>query len=75
MKRKVCIAVHSRANYGRIKTVMREIDKHPLLELQLIVGSSALLTRFGSAINNIRADGFKELATVSSIFISNSHLP
>ncbi|MBO8221426.1 UDP-N-acetylglucosamine 2-epimerase [Prochlorococcus marinus] len=67
MKRKVCIAVHSRANYGRIKTVMREIDKHPLLELQLIVGSSALLTRFGSAINNIRADGFKELATVSSI--------
>ena len=67
MKRKVCIAVHSRANYGRIKTVMREIDNHPLLELQLIVGSSALLTRFGSAINNIRADGFKELATVSSI--------
>ena len=67
MTRKVCIAVHSRANYGRIKTVMREIDNHPLLELQLIVGSSALLTRFGSAINNIRADGFKELATVSSI--------
>ena len=67
MTRKVCIAVHSRANYGRIKTVMREIDRHPLLELQLIVGSSALLTRFGSAINNIRADGFKELATVSSI--------
>ena len=67
MVRKVCIAVHSRANYGRIKTVMREIDNHPLLELQLIVGSSALLTRFGSAIDNIRADGFKELATVSSI--------
>ncbi len=67
MVRKVCIAVHSRANYGRIKTVMREIQKHPLLELQLIVGSSALLTRFGSAIDNIRSDGFKELATVSSI--------
>ena len=67
MIRKVCIAVHSRANYGRIKTVMREIDNHPLLELQLIVGSSALLTRFGSAIDNIRADGFKELASVSSI--------
>ena len=67
MVRKVCIAVHSRANYGRIKTVMREIDNHPLLELQLIIGSSALLTRFGSAIDNIRADGFKELATVSSI--------
>lgn len=67
MKRKICVVVHSRANYGRIKTVMREISCHPSLELQLVVGSSALLERFGSAINNIRADGFKELATVSSI--------
>ena len=41
--RKVCVVVHSRANYGRIKTVMREIQNHPDLELQLIVGSSALL--------------------------------
>ena len=61
MKRKICVVVHSRANYGRIKTVMREISCHPSLELQLVVGSSALLERFGSAINNIRADGFKEL--------------
>ena len=67
MKRRICVVVHSRANYGRIKTVMREISCHPSLELQLVVGSSALLERFGSAINNIRADGFKELATVSSI--------
>lgn len=65
--RKVCIVVHSRANYGRVKTLMRAIDQHPDLELQLIVGSSALLHRFGAVINIIREDGFKESAVVHSI--------
>ena len=40
--------------------------------MQLIVSSSALLTRFGSAIDNIRADGFKEQAIVSSIIEGES---
>lgn len=67
MKRKVCVVVHSRANYGRIKTVMREITRHEALELQLIVGSSALLHRFGSVIDVIRDDGFQVAAVVHSI--------
>lgn len=67
MPRKVCIVVHSRANYGRIKSVMRAIQEHPELELQLIVGSSALLHRFGPAIDVIRADGFRESAVVHTI--------
>lgn len=65
--RRVCVVVHSRANYGRIKTVLRAIADHPDLELQLVVGSSALLHRFGSAIDVIRRDGFKEAAVVHSI--------
>lgn len=67
MKRKVCVVVHNRANYGRIKTVMREISRHPELELQLVVGSSALLHRFGSVVNVIRNDGFEVSAVVHSI--------
>ena len=65
--RKVCVVVHSRANYGRIKTVMREIQNHPDLELQLIVGSSALLHRFGKVVDIIRADGFEPASVVHSI--------
>ncbi|OOY34302.1 UDP-N-acetylglucosamine 2-epimerase [Solemya velum gill symbiont] len=65
--RKICVVVHSRANYGRIKTLMRAVDKHPDLELQLLVGSSALLHRFGSVIDIIRKDGFSETAVVYSI--------
>lgn len=63
-KRKICIAVHSRANYGRIKSVMRAVDEHPDLDLQLIVGASAMLERYGRAIDQIRADGFKPNATL-----------
>lgn len=66
-KRKVCVVVYSRANYGRIKSAMQAIKDHPDLELQLVVGASALLRRFGSVINVIRADGFTEDAVVHAI--------
>ena len=65
--RKVCVVVASRANYGRIKSVLQAIDSHPELELQLIVGASALLYRFGKVVDVIRADGFKVTAQVYSI--------
>ena len=66
-KRKICIVVNSRANYGRIESVMRAVQDHPGLELQLIVGASALLYRFGKVADLIRADGFEVSANVYSI--------
>ena len=65
--RKICVVVNSRANYGRIKSVLTAIKAHPNLELQLITGASALLHRFGSVIDLIRNDGFEPNATVYSI--------
>ena len=65
--RKVCVIVNSRANYARIKTVLRSIRAHSSLELQLIVGASALLHRFGSVVNVIREDGFVPDSVVHSI--------
>ena len=66
-KRRICIVVNSRANYGRIKSVMRAVQNHPNLELQLIIGASALLYRFGNVADLIRSDGFEASATVYSI--------
>lgn len=57
--RKICVVVASRANYGRVKYLMKAIKEHPKLELQLIVGASTLLERFGSAVNVIKEDGFE----------------
>ena len=44
---KIAIILASRANYGRLLSVMRAVRDHPALELQLIVGASALLDRYG----------------------------
>lgn len=66
-RRRVCVIVNSRANYGRIKSVMRAVQQHPGLELQLIVGASALLSRFGNVRDVILSDGFQPQATVHSI--------
>ncbi len=58
-KLKICVVVNSRANYGRIKSVLHEINKHTGLELHLIVGASALLYRFGNVKEIIESDGFE----------------
>jgi UDP-hydrolysing UDP-N-acetyl-D-glucosamine 2-epimerase len=63
----VCVVVNSRANYGRIKSFLRAAQNHDELELQIIAGASALLYRYGSAIDVMRRDGFKPDAIVHSI--------
>jgi UDP-hydrolysing UDP-N-acetyl-D-glucosamine 2-epimerase len=62
--RKICIVVGSRANYSSIKSVMRAVQAHPELELQLVLGASALLDRYGAVANLVRADGFEPQAEV-----------
>ncbi len=62
--KKVCVVVASRANYGRVKYLLKAIQAHPDLELQLVVGASTLLERFGPAIDVIRKDGFKPLRSI-----------
>ena len=56
--RKICVVIGSHANYSSIKSAMRAIQAHPELELQLVVGASALLDRFGSIVDIVEADGF-----------------
>ncbi len=67
MSRKICVVLNSRANYGRIKSVMREVVRHPKTELQLIVGASALLDRFGNVASILEQDGFEISARLYSI--------
>src|SRR5215510_1146448 len=62
--RKVCVVVGSRANYSSIKSAMQAIQQHPELELQVVVGASALLDRYGEVVNLIEKDGFKPASRV-----------
>ena len=62
--RKVCVVIGSRANYSSIKSVMVAIQDHSSLELQLVLGASALLDRYGAVAEQIKEDGFEPLAEV-----------
>ena len=65
--RRICIVVGSRANYSSIKSVMCAVRATPELQLQLVIGASALLDRFGSVVDVIEADGFQPDAKVTMI--------
>lgn len=62
--RKVCVVVASRANYGRVKSLLKAIQADPRLELQVIIGASALLPRFGDLQAILRKDGIEPKAVV-----------
>lgn len=63
-KRRICVLVTARPSYSRIRSALRAIQDHPNLELQLVVAASALLERYGSAIQAIEHDGFVPKARV-----------
>jgi len=63
-RRRVCVVITARPSYARVKSVMEAINEHPDLELQLVVGASALLERYGPVVDVIRADGFEPNAVV-----------
>lgn len=63
-KRRICVLVTARPSYSRIRSALKAIQAHPDLELQLVVGASALLERYGNAIHAIEHDGFEPSARV-----------
>ena len=65
--RKICVVVTARPSYSRVKTALKAIDEHPELELQLVVAASALLDRYGSAVQYIESDGFEIKSRVFNI--------
>lgn len=67
MRRKICVVVTARPSYSRVKTALLAIKNHPELELQLVIAASALLDRYGSAINYIEKDGFTISAKVFNV--------
>ena len=63
-KRKICVVVTARPSYSRIKSALTAIQEHPDLELQLVIAGSALLDRYGNAVDFIEKDGFPIAAKV-----------
>lgn len=66
IRRKICVILADRANYGRLKPVMKAITDHPDLELQVLATGTMPLERFGKAVGIVEQDGFR---VDSQIFI------
>ena len=56
--RKIALVTGSRAEYGLLYWLMREISEDPELELQIIVTGSHLSPEFGLSYKQIEEDGF-----------------
>jgi len=57
-RRKICVVLVDRANYGRLKPVMSAIARRPGLELQTIAAGTMVLERFDQPVRIVREDGF-----------------
>ena len=59
IKRKVCVVTGTRAEYGLLYPVLKEIQGRKELSLQLVVTTAHLTNEFGLTYKQIEKDGFK----------------
>tara|TARA_Y100001933_G_C19013003_1_gene569739 strand:- start:6034 stop:7185 length:1152 start_codon:yes stop_codon:yes gene_type:complete len=56
---KIAVFINSRANYGRIKSFLKEAKSNKSIELKIVVGASGLLPKYGKVLDLIKQDGFQ----------------
>jgi GDP/UDP-N,N'-diacetylbacillosamine 2-epimerase (hydrolysing) len=71
-KRKICVVTGSRAEYGLLSWLMREIKADADLELQIIATGMHLAPQFGMTRDEILGDGFCIDAEVEMLLASDS---
>lgn len=72
--RRICVVTGSRAEYGILYWLLREIREDPQLQLQLIATGMHLAPEFGSTWRAIEADGFPIDRKVEMLVASDSEL-
>ena len=71
-KRKICVVTGSRAEYGLLYWLMKEIQNDSDLKLQLVVTGMHLSPEFGLTYTAIEADGFNIDAKVEMLLSSDT---
>ena len=72
MKRKIAVVTTSRADYGHLYWPLRELEKHPGVQLELLALGAHLSPEFGSTIREINKDGFAIAAQIECLLSSDS---
>lgn len=61
MKRKILFITGTRADYGKMKSLMRKIDESDNFELMIFVTGMHMLKKYGSTWIEIKKDGFRNI--------------
>jgi UDP-hydrolysing UDP-N-acetyl-D-glucosamine 2-epimerase len=64
---KIAVATFGRSDYGLLRNVLFEIQRHPELELAVIAAGSHFLEKFGNPIDEVRRDGHKFVVEIDCI--------
>ncbi len=72
MPRKICVVTGTRADYGLLYWLLKEIKDDPDLELQIIATGMHLSPEFGSTYKIIEEDGFFTDAKVEMLLSSDT---
>jgi UDP-N-acetylglucosamine 2-epimerase (non-hydrolysing)/GDP/UDP-N,N'-diacetylbacillosamine 2-epimerase (hydrolysing) len=72
MPRKICVVTGTRADYGLLYWLLKEIKNEPALELQIIATGMHLSPEFGSTYKIVEEDGFIIDAKVEMLLSSDT---
>ncbi len=73
-KRKVCVVLTSRTHYGRSLLTLKALRDHPNVELQIVLGASAILDKYGNIEKELAREGFKVDRKVTMLLEGQNHL-
>jgi UDP-N-acetylglucosamine 2-epimerase (non-hydrolysing)/GDP/UDP-N,N'-diacetylbacillosamine 2-epimerase (hydrolysing) len=65
-KRKICFVTGTRADYGLIRPVIKEVEQKANMDVSIIVSCMHLSKEFGYTVEEIKKDGFKIEAELST---------
>lgn len=60
-KKKIVFITGTRADYGKLKSLMQKVDDAPCFELSIFVTGMHMLGKYGATYREIEKDGFTEL--------------
>jgi len=74
-KRRICFPITSRAYYGRSQLLLKKLQEHPDVDLELMLGGSILLDKYSRRIAaDIEAGGFTISTSLFNVIEGGNHV-
>jgi GDP/UDP-N,N'-diacetylbacillosamine 2-epimerase (hydrolysing) len=74
-KRRICFPITSRAYYGRSQILLRKLQQHPGIDLEVMLGGSILLDKYSHHIaDDIESAGFTIAASLLNVIEGGNHV-